>query len=182
MRKKFLAAVLAAPALCFAFPSHAAPTDAVNGFSFEAGGGTGSQMWRLGAQHDWQSKWLQSGNWHLGAYWDLQLGQWYGHGKQTITDIGLTPVFRYQQTVRSSFSPYVEAAIGLHLIEPVRMDDGRGFTTAFQFGDHVGFGARFGERGQYDLGVRFQHLSNGGIKEPNNGINFAQVRFQYHLD
>ena len=84
--------------------------------------------------------------------------------------------------MRSSFSPYVEAAIGLHLIEPVRMDDTRAFTTAFQFGDHVGFGARFGERGQYDLGVRFQHLSNGGLKEPNNGINFAQVRFQYHLD
>jgi lipid A 3-O-deacylase len=185
MRKKSLADLLAAAACvlaCFASPSRAAPGDLVNGISAEAGSGNGAEMWRIGVQHDWQSKWLQRGNWHMGGYWDLQAGRWSGDAKRTITDVGLTPVFRYQQTVPSSISPYVEGAIGFHLIEPVRMDEHRGFSSAFQFGDHVGVGARFGEHGRYDLGLRFQHLSNAGIKKPNNGINFTQLRFQLHLD
>jgi lipid A 3-O-deacylase len=148
------------------------PSKAVDSASAEYGTGNGAQMWRAGAQWNWQSRWLQSGNWHMGGYWDAQLGRWGGSGKNTITDIGLTPVFRYQETNPSSISPYVEGAIGFHLISPVRLEPARGFSTAFQFG----------ERGRYDLSLRFQHLSNAGIKKPNNGINFTQLRFQYHLD
>ena len=36
--------------------------------------------------------------------------------------------------------------------------------------------------GHGDIGVRTQHLSNGGLKEPNPGINFAIVRFGYYFD
>ena len=149
--------------------------------SVEYGTGNGAEMWRVGAQWNWQSSWLQHGDWHLGGYWDAQVGQWGGSGKNTITDLGLTPVFRYEETRPSGISPYLEGAVGVHLVSPVRMEERRGFTSAFQFGDHVGVGARFGEHHRYDLGLRFQHLSNAGIKEPNNGINFTQVRFQLHF-
>ncbi|TAN71966.1 MAG: acyloxyacyl hydrolase, partial [Gallionella sp.] len=30
-------------------------------------------------------------------------------------------------------------------------------------------------------GYRFQHLSNGSIKQPNQGINFNQIRFTCHF-
>lgn len=30
-----------------------------------------------------------------------------------------------------------------------------------------------------DLGVRLQHFSNGGIKQPNGGVNFAVARVAY---
>jgi len=53
--------------------------------------------------------------------------------------------------------------------------------SAFQFGEHLGFGYRFGVTGAYDLGYRFQHISNGNIKDPNDGINFHQIRLQYWL-
>lgn len=155
---------------------------ALDSASFEYGTGNGAEMWRAGAQWKWQSQWLQTGNWHMGGYWDVQLGRWGGSGKNSITDIGLTPVFRFQQTNPSSISPYVEGAIGFHLITRVRLEPERGFSSAFQFGDHIGAGARFGSRGRYDLSLRYQHVSNGGIKKPNNGINFTQLRFQYHLD
>jgi lipid A 3-O-deacylase len=153
-----------------------------NGVSFEYGQGTGAEMWRVGVIKKWQPKWMQMGNWHLGGYWEAQFGQWSGTDKRTISDLGVTPVFRFQQTSPSSISPYVEAAIGFHVITPVRMDEKRDFGGSFQFGDHVGAGARFGEKGRYELGMRFQHLSNGGLKKPNNGINFTQLRFLYHLD
>lgn len=176
MNKNIQAAVLS---LFLLFHESAQAVDSV---SAEYGSGNGARLWRAGAQWKWDSKWLQAGNWHMGGYWDLQAGQWSGSGKNTITDVGLTPVFRYQQTVPSGISPYVEGAIGFHLIQPVRLEADRGFSTAFQFGDHVGVGARFGERGRYDLGLRYQHLSNAGIKKPNNGINFTQVRFQVHFE
>ena len=171
-------------ALCFmlAAPARAQEPSpfASDGVSFEAGSGNGAEMWRIGVTKKWQKRWLETGNWHLGGYWELQYGEWYGGN--TIHDLGFTPVWRFQQTERSRFSPYVEAAIGFHLIQPVRLTDTRGFSTAFQFGDHVGAGVRFGERQKLDLGVRFQHLSNGGIKEPNNGINFTQVRLVINID
>jgi lipid A 3-O-deacylase len=30
-----------------------------------------------------------------------------------------------------------------------------------------------------DLGLKLQHFSNGGIKDPNDGVNFAVVRISY---
>lgn len=176
MNKKFLAASL--PVLIL-FSGNAKALDAV---SAEAGSGNGADMWRVGVQWDWGARMLETGNWHMGGYWDLQLGQWNGAGKSTITDLGLTPVFRFQETRRSGVSPYIEGAIGFHFISPVRLEENRGFSTSFQFGDHLGLGARFGDKGRYDLSLRYQHLSNAGIKKPNNGINFTQVRFQYHFD
>jgi len=171
-------------ALCFMLASPARAQEpspfASDGVSFEAGSGNGAEMWRIGVTKKWRKRWLEAGNWHLGGYWELQYGEWYGGN--TIHDLGFTPVWRFQQTERSRFSPYVEAAIGFHLIQPVRLTDTRGFSTAFQFGDHVGAGVRFGERQKLDLGVRFQHLSNGGIKEPNNGINFTQLRLVINID
>ena len=157
---------------------------ASDGASFELGSGlgNGAEMWRIGVTRNWKKKWLAAGNWHLGGYWEAQFGQWGGSGKRTISDLGLTPVFRLQQTDLSKISPYVEGGIGVHVITPATVDDNRRLGSAFQFGDHVGAGARFGERGRYDLGLRFQHLSNGGIKKPNNGINFLQARLLYHLD
>ena len=138
MNKKILWAALP---LLLPFPSI---SNAVDSASVEYGAGNGAEMWRVGAQWNWQSSWLQHGDWHLGGYWDAQVGQWGGSGKNTITDLGLTPVFRYEETRPSGISPYLEGAVGVHLVSPVRMEERRGFTSAFQFGDHVGVGARLG--------------------------------------
>jgi len=54
-------------------------------------------------------------------------------------------------------------------------------STAFQFGSHIGFGYRFGVTNSFDIGYRFQHLSNAGIKHPNSGINFHQIRLQHNF-
>ena len=143
------------------------------------------QMYRVGLQWNWGKQWLPIGNWHLGGYWDATLGYWDnnspGKTNESIIDVGITPVFRFQQTTLSTVSPYVEAAIGFHLLSHTSISTQRQFGTAFQFGDHVGFGVRLGDKGRYDLGYRYQHLSNGSIKGPNNGINFHQIRLQYNF-
>ena len=158
---------------------------AVDGVSVEYGNGDAANMARAGMSWNWDKQWFAEGDWLVTGFWEVSLASWRGHSaagnNQTVTDVGITPVFRLQQKNPGGFAPYAEAAIGFHLITPTFIYATRVFGSAFQFGDHIGVGARFGDRRQFDLGYRFQHLSNGGIKKPNQGISFNQIRFAYHF-
>jgi lipid A 3-O-deacylase len=182
IRKTALAAVLALGPVSSAW--------AVDGISLEAGAGNEStEIWRAGLQWKWQRRWFAERAWTLGAYWDLQAGRWrgplrrgqQGAGNQELWDIAITPVFRLERAERSRLVPYVEAAIGFHMLSDLRINFRRSFSTHFQYGDHLGAGVRFGVRHHWDAGVRLQHLSNGGIAKPNPGINFVQLRLAYHF-
>jgi LAO/AO transport system kinase len=43
-------------------------------------------------------------------------------------------------------------------------------------------GAVLGDRRQFDIGVRYQHISNADIKQPNDGLSYASIVFQYRFD
>ena len=160
----------------------APPAMAIDGVAVEVGNGDGADMGRVALQWDWSKRWFQGESWHLGGYWDLGLGYWQRDVQPgqngDITEIGLTPVFRLQPNDLKG--PYAELAVGFHLLSHTSLGEKR-FSTAFQFGDHVGLGYRFGAKGAFDVEYRFQHLSNASIKHPNNGINFNQIRLQYHF-
>lgn len=177
MKKKLSAGVVAAVLLLVAVPAVA-----VDAIAVEAGNGDSTDMGRVAIQWDWGKRWFQGADWHVGGYWDVALGYWHRNAlagqNGDITEIGLTPVFRLQRN--GLVGPYLEAGIGAHLLSETTIGDKR-LSTRFQFGDHLGFGYRFGAKRALDLGYRFQHLSNAGIKQPNNGINFHQIRLQYHF-
>jgi lipid A 3-O-deacylase len=162
---------------------------AIDGVSLEFGSSDSSNssvnMYRVGVQWDWKKHLIEAGNWNLGGYWDLSGGYWDNRSPlrtdSQLTEIGFTPTFRFQQNTISGFSPYAEIAVGFHFLSRTSVSSERKFGSSFQFGDHVGAGFRFGDKGEYDIGYRYQHLSNAGIKEPNQGINFHQLRLQYHF-
>jgi hypothetical protein len=157
----------------------ASPAGAVDGVALELGSGDeSSKLMRGSLQWKWQRKWFADTGWELSGYWDASAGVWAADN--TLVDLGFTPVFRLQR--RDWTGPYLEAAIGFHLLSDLSVTRSRLFGSRFQFGDHLAAGWRFGERGRYDIGLRVQHLSNGGIKQPNPGINFAIVRFAYYFD
>ena len=171
----------AAAALVAALAS--TPVLAVDGLAVELGRGDGVGMGRVGVQWDWKQPLLKWSDWQIGGYWDLALGHWRNGSvaagqNDNITEIGITPVFRIEGTSR--VGPYVEAGIGIHLLSHSQIGDKR-LSTAFQFGDHIGFGYRFAAKSGFDLGYRFQHLSNASIKRPNPGINFHEVRLLYRF-
>ena len=146
---------------CFFFPQAA---HALDGVAIEGGFGTDDDVkpLRIAAQWDGHWRWL---------YWDLSFGGWTGgHGR--VYDLGFTP------TARLGRSAYVELGVGAHVLSDLDVGTGTDFSTRFQFGDHLGVGFRFRN---YDLGFRFQHLSNGGLRNPNPGINFLLLRLAYHL-
>ena len=151
---------------------------AVDSVSVEAGRGTHNlNMARLGVQWNAQHKWFSTEGWGLARYWDLSFGGWNG-GHGAVYDFGLTPVFRLE---RPGGTPYLEAAIGIHILSDLDIGTGSELSTRFQFGDHIGAGLRFGAQREHDLSLRLQHLSNAGIRNPNPGVNFLQLRFQHHF-
>ena len=162
---------------------------AVDGLSFEYGHSHSSNvnvnLYRASAQWNWDKKLIDMGRWHLGGYWETSFGYWDNNSvaktHDSIFDFGFTPVFRFEPNNLNGFSPYAELGVGVHVLSHTSVSPQRQFGSAFQFGDHVGAGVRFGEKGQFDIGYRYQHLSNAGIKQPNQGINFHELRLQYHF-
>jgi hypothetical protein len=157
---------------------------AVDGVSFEAGAGKKVDMARAGLQWDWNKQWFKSNGSFIGGYWDVTAGQWRETRFQNmpgasrhISAIGITPVFRYQSTDKKGF--YAEAGIGAHLFSHLYDNDGKQESTAFLFGDHLGIGYVFSNR--LDLGLKLQHFSNAGIKEPNDGVNFVVLKLGYRF-
>jgi hypothetical protein len=141
-------------------------------------------IYRLGLQNRFERSWFHGGAWYLGGYWDMELARMdAGSGDhEELYDVSLTPVFRYQRDVNlsSGVTPFAEAGIGAHLLSDTRIGS-RKLSTAYQFGSLLGVGLGFGERGQYELSYRIQHLSNCDIKKPNNGLNMHLLRFGYSL-
>ena len=153
----------------------AVPALAQSAIALEAGHGSGdTHLLRAAAQWERPRKWFAGRPWHVSYLWEASFGGWTGgHGK--VYDFAFTPLFRLERSARS---PYFEAAVGFHLLSDLDVGTGSEFSSRFQFGDHVGAGVRFGDEGRYDLGVKLQHLSNGGLRNPNPGINFLIVRLQ----
>lgn len=124
--------------------------------------------------------------WQLGD-WDFSLrgelhAAWLhnseGEDPRTLGAFGVTPLVRFGKT-SGVIQPYIEAGVGVRLLTGTQLNDSYDISTAFQFADMAGVGFKFGERGQYEIGYRFQHISNASIKRPNPGINFQLVYFGY---
>lgn len=154
----------------------ASSAHAAEGISAEIGyGDEQTKMARFAIEHHWRVRENVLDGWHLAGYWEFSFGIW-DNADESTADVAATPVFRLQRD-----SIYLEGAIGFHLVTS-HISAQRTFSSAFQFGTHVGAGYRFGPARRYDLGLRLQHISNGGLREPNPGINFVSVRFQYDLE
>jgi lipid A 3-O-deacylase len=167
--------VAVACALFLSLALFAAGARAIDGISIEVGhGDDNTSLLRLGLQDRWRKRTMIE-EWRLAGYWDLSAAVW-DNPTYSTADVGFTPVFRIERR-----SIYVEAAIGVHLVT-THISAARTFSTALQFGDHVGAGFYFGPGQRYDLSFRLQHLSNGHIDTPNPGINFWMVRLQYNLE
>jgi lipid A 3-O-deacylase len=154
---------------------------------FEAGQSLyeNTKIYRSGISMKWKEQNLGKSSWYINVNIEAAIGQW---NTFTVTDENfklteyvLTPVVRLQQRIPSSISFFVEAAIGLHLLSNDFLKGPRKFGSAFQFGNHAGIGILFGKDHKYELSYRIQHLSNAGISKPNEGMNFSEIYFAFHI-
>jgi hypothetical protein len=138
----------------------------------------------IGVTWDWNRRW-SLGSGELSGYWEAALGRWRGpavgdSGSAYTTQIGITPVFRWRPDGGSS-PWFFEAGIGANALTPIYRTERKSFSTTFNFGDHLAVGRSFGAQREHELALRVQHFSNGGIKEPNPGETFGQLRYVYRF-
>jgi len=133
-------------------------------------------------------------NWHWSRQYsfltatgllEADIGRWttdeHGvHSSAWVTQLGLTPVIRLQPAGLPHYW-LLEVGIGANYIVPLYRTGHKRFSTAFNFGDHIGIGRLFGAHQQHELVLRLQHFSNAGIDHPNPGENFLQLRYAHQL-
>lgn len=138
----------------------------------------------VGVMLPWSPSFLPSGG-AQSAYWDVFAAHWQadernGYGHHSYTQLGAIATWRYRfDAGRSPW--FAEAGIGALLMDNVYRTPSREFSTAFQFTEVLGVGHSFGNRQEHELSLRFQHISNGGIKSPNPGENTWRVRYAYRF-
>lgn len=182
-RRRAYTALLSGSLLFFTLPQWDLAT-ASNAITIDNGYGlSDTRLLRLNYSVGNDRRWPAQNDWSWGYAWETNLSYWYLYrnkeGDQDLFELGLTPNFRIERNRASHWGrPYMEAGLGVHLLSLARIGE-RELGSHFQFGTHVGFGIHFGNREQWELAWRYQHLSNAGLKEPNPGINFGMVRFGY---
>ena len=96
-----------------------------------------------------------------------------GQSNRDLAQVGITPFARWWFASNTG----AELGVGANVFSGTRLGD-KDLSTAFQFGSSVGLFHRL-EGSSWLLGLRLTHYSNAGIKEPNSGQNYLQLRASY---
>lgn len=165
-RTNFTTSLLVAGWLVWA--DHAAAFDqAVISAGTVDSGRVDAQVYRVGVRDYWQEPWWENANSLLGSYWELDFG-YFDADEDNLSDVGISAALRWQS--KRPWAAYAEIGSGAHFFSHTRLE-GRSLSTALQFGSWLGVGMTFGERKRYELGYRYVHYSNAGIKRPNDGLD-----------
>ena len=179
-----LVALVGAAACLVVADATRAQTLAPSGAFLQVGTTGDTHEGSAGLTWDWNRDW-ELGPGRLTGFWESSVSRWSypaPDGRQTawLAKFGLTPVFRYRPDSGTS-AWFVEGGVGVNLTTTVYQTDRKRFSTSFNFGSHVGVGLDFGASRQHEVVLRLEHFSNAGIKHPNPGENFVQLRYAYHF-
>lgn len=146
----------------------------------QAGTADGTRAISAGVEWDWSRSWRLSYG-RVTGYWDLSMSRWSyatGRGRRSawLGHIGIKPVVRWWPAW-GDCRFFVEGGIGASITTNTYQTESKRFSTSFNFGDHIAVGARLGTSREHEVTLRVEHFSNAGIKHPNPGADFVQVRY-----
>lgn len=139
-----------------------------------------ASSWTLGTTLPWRQWSWQLGSGLVTGHWDLWASRWsarYQDQDKATWVLGAKPVLRWRPS--QGRSPwFAEAGLGVSLASNRRfISDEKTFSTRYNFATHIGLGYLFGEQLKNEISVRLEHYSNAGIRKPNPGENFLQLRY-----
>ena len=153
-------------------------------WSLSAGRAQQADVSKLGVIAGWTQPaplW-QGASWRLKLRHEVELSAWHVPKARNLLELGYSPVLRLERPLAGHRrSLFVEASIGVRLLSHTRVAPDLTVSTAFQFSDVLGAGVQWGPEGRSTLGLRYQHLSNLGIKRPNPGIDFVQLYYTHRF-
>jgi hypothetical protein len=98
--------------------------------------------------------------------------------EETVYGLSITPLLvKFNLKTKGQWIPYLECGAGL-LFTSSDVPQG---TSSFNFTPQAGFGVQIfsRERRAIRVAARYMHISNGGLKSPNPGINSIQFVVGY---
>lgn len=159
---------------------------AAQGIDWSLSGGRGqhADVSKLGVIAGWTrpAPLWQKAPWSLQLRHELELNAWHVPKARDLLELGYSPVLRLHRSLSGNRSSlFIEGSIGVRLLSHTRVAPDRSLSTAFQFSDMLGVGVQWGREGRSTLGLRYQHLSNLGIKKPNPGMDFLQLYYTHRF-
>lgn len=179
-----LAAGLACALAGIAAPARAQSSFAPSGTFVQLGTIHDTHAATYGLTWDLPARWNFAGG-QVTSYLEASISLWNydakdRSGSSRLAQVALVPSLRYRPD--GGRSPwFVDAGIGATLMSRVYATQDRQFSTAFNFATHLAVGRSFGARNRHELSIRVEHFSNAGIKHPNPGENFLQIRYAYRF-
>lgn len=126
----------------------------------------------------------QVDSWRLSYRPMINISEWFGDSTSQYStsayDFSIIPMIRWQKSL--DFMPsQVDLEIGIGASYLTHTNIGlRKKSTNFQFTDHLGIGLS-GNNQNWRIGLNFRHVSNSGIKLPNNGVDFFGISFDLKM-
>jgi hypothetical protein len=109
----------------------------------------------------------------IASYWHANA---VGGGSQGLWNVALVPVLRME--LDRGRSPWVlELGIGVSWLSRQYKTPDKTFSSTWNFYDVIGAAYRFGREEEHEIGARFTHISNAGLKLPNPGEDFLLLRY-----
>ncbi len=149
------------------------------GATFNGGKAGSIEVYRAGLQKYFDDEIYSNELVVLNGFHEVSFGTFLGHDGDKINVIAYSPVFilKLKSFSSSYIKPYIDAGIGASYITRKKIN-GKRFSTGFEFEDRVSLGFSVDN---IDLYLRYMHYSNGGIKNPNDGIDIALVGINYRF-
>ncbi len=153
-------------------------------WTLSAAGAAEANVSKLGVIAGWTQPaplW-QGAQWRLRLRHEVELAAWRVPKARDLLELGYSPVLRLERPLQGGHAVlFVEGSIGARLLSHTRVAPERSLSTAFQFSDMLGVGVQWGAQARSTLGLRYQHVSNLGIKRPNPGLDFGQLYYTHRF-
>jgi hypothetical protein len=148
----------------------------------QAGGGDAATKGSVGLAWDWDWQLRRRGL--FTAHTELLLSHWRadraGGGHASYRQVTLLPLLRIRPD--AGHAPwFMEFGIGASWLDREFVTAEKTFSTRWNFYDVIGGGYSFGAQRRHELGLRYVHVSNAGIRKPNPGADFLLLRYAYRF-
>ena len=135
----------------------------------------------MGLRVPLQYSWWQG---RIRTHLDVYLSDWVSTAappaRRHNTQLGVVPMARYR--FADGQSPwFVEGGIGLSYLTATHHTPNGPFGSRWNFSDHLGLGRNFGAHRQHDVSLQAKHVSNAGLRKPNPGETFVQIRYAHRF-
>jgi lipid A 3-O-deacylase len=150
--------------------------------TLQAGGGdSGALVVGAGLRWDWDFHRMRRKS-ELSAHTEVIVNEWRGErvdesGERFYTQVVVLPSLRMRLD-RGASPWFLEVGIGASWMNRKFETPHKQLSTQWNFYDVLGLGYTLGgPQGTQEIDLRLVHVSNGGLRNPNPGLNTLQLRY-----